>query len=105
MPKILLVEDDSSISMGLKFCLEQEGFDITNVSDGESALKESKENYDLILLDLNLPDMHGFEILKRVKTTLIYIIYKLYYQFYLHLYHKLYYLLILLLMCNLLFLF
>ena len=68
MPRILLVEDDSSISMGLKFCLEQEGFDITTVSDGESALKEAKENYDLILLDLNLPDMHGFEILKKVKN-------------------------------------
>lgn len=58
-----MVEDDSSIVMGLKFCLEQEGFKVFSVSTGEEAL-HFKERVSLVLLDLNLPDMHGFEVLK-----------------------------------------
>lgn len=63
MAKILMVEDDSSIVMGLTFCLEQEGFEVSSVSNGKDALN-FKEKADLVLLDLNLPDMHGFEVLK-----------------------------------------
>lgn len=63
MANILVVEDDSSIVMGLKFCLEQEGFKVFSVSTGEEALR-FKERVSLVLLDLNLPDMHGFEVLK-----------------------------------------
>lgn len=63
MANILVVEDDSSIVMGLKFCLEQEGFKVFSVSTGEEAL-HFKEKVSLVLLDLNLPDMHGFEVLK-----------------------------------------
>lgn len=63
MANILMVEDDSSIVMGLKFCLEQEGFKVFSVSTGEEAL-HFKERVSLVLLDLNLPDMHGFEVLK-----------------------------------------
>ena len=63
MANILVVEDDSSIVMGLKFCLEQEGFKVFSVSTGEEAL-HFKERVSLVLLDLNLPDMHGFEVLK-----------------------------------------
>ena len=63
MAKILMVEDDSSIVMGLTFCLEQEGFEVSSVSNGQDALN-FKEKADLVLLDLNLPDMHGFEVLK-----------------------------------------
>ena len=63
MAKILIVEDDSSIAMGLEFCLTQEGFLVECLNNGESA-KNYQGNFDLMLLDLNLPDMHGFEVLK-----------------------------------------
>ena len=63
MAKILMVEDDSSIVMGLTFCLEQEGFEVSSVSNGKDALN-FKGSANLVLLDLNLPDMHGFEVLK-----------------------------------------
>ncbi len=63
--KVLLVEDDVSILMGLKFCLEQEGFLVTCVSMGKEALEKIDDTYDLALLDLNLPDMYGFDVLKK----------------------------------------
>ncbi len=67
MSKLLIVEDDESILMGLKFCLEQEGFEVHTVSTGKEALDLRNEKFNLILLDLNLPDMHGFEVLKKWK--------------------------------------
>ena len=51
--------------MGLKFCLEQEGFLVTCVSTGKEALEKIDDTYDLALLDLNLPDMYGFDVLKK----------------------------------------
>ena len=66
MARILMVEDDNSIVMGLKFCLEQEGFQVYTASCGQDAITLNKP-VDLVLLDLNLPDMHGFEVLKTWK--------------------------------------
>jgi len=65
---VLIVEDDSSISMGLKFCLEQEGFVVDTVFCGNDAIQKMEDTYDLVLLDLNLPDMHGFDVLKVIKN-------------------------------------
>lgn len=65
--KVLIVEDDVSILMGLKFCLEQEGFVVETASLGKDALEKVKNGFDLVLLDLNLPDMNGFEILEQIK--------------------------------------
>lgn len=65
--KVLIVEDDVSILMGLKFCLEQEGFVVETASLGKEALEKVKNGFDLVLLDLNLPDMNGFEILEQIK--------------------------------------
>ena len=65
--KVLIVEDDVSILMGLKFCLEQEGFVVDTASLGKDALEKVKNGFDLVLLDLNLPDMNGFEILEQIK--------------------------------------
>lgn len=64
--KVLIVEDDESILMGLEFCLEQEGFLVDTVTLGNDALKKDISIYDIVLLDLNLPDMHGFELLKKL---------------------------------------
>lgn len=65
--KILIVEDDSSILMGLKFCLEQEDFLVEAVCLGSDALKVIDQSFDLILLDLNLPDMHGFDVMRKIQ--------------------------------------
>lgn len=68
MDKILIVEDNSSISKGLKYSLEQEGFEITIAPNGILAKKYIDNNkYNLIILDISLPDTSGFEICKYIK--------------------------------------
>lgn len=65
MNTILLVEDSESIIMGLKYSLEQEGFKVIT----SRTIKEAKEyhEYDLILLDITLPDGNGFDFFREVK--------------------------------------
>ena len=65
MNTILLVEDSESIVMGLKYSLEQEGFRVISAKTIEEA--ELASNYDLILLDITLPDGNGFDFFKEVK--------------------------------------
>ena len=68
MLKILLVEDNETIIMGLKYSLEQEGFEVEvakNVVTAQSKIK--KEKYNLCLLDITLPDGDGFEVCNFVK--------------------------------------
>ena len=68
--KILLVEDDQAILMGLKFCLEQEGFQVETALTKKEALAKSDSTISLILLDINLPDGNGFELLKAIPETI-----------------------------------
>lgn len=66
--KILIAEDERPISDIIKFNLEKEGYEIMTAFDGKEALKKALENKpDLILLDIMLPLMDGFEICKRVR--------------------------------------
>lgn len=65
--QILIVEDDSTIRSGLKYCLESEGYKILEASNGEQAL-ELSSTVNLILLDVNLPDINGFELLPQIKS-------------------------------------
>ena len=68
MKKILLVEDSDSIILGLKYSLEQENFNVEVAKTEEDTKKIiEKENFDLILLDITLPDGNGFNICKFVK--------------------------------------
>lgn len=68
MKKILLVEDSDSIILGLKYSLEQESFKVTVTKTVEETKKIiEKEEFDLILLDITLPDGNGFEICKYIK--------------------------------------
>lgn len=69
MKKILIVEDDDTIGMGLKYYLEGEDFEVILAGTGERAILELNNNDDikLILLDINLPDISGFDLFKRIK--------------------------------------
>ena len=68
MKKILMVEDEENISDFVKMELEYEGYDVTVESDGREGLNKALENdYDLIILDIMLPNMNGFEICRRLK--------------------------------------
>lgn len=65
---LLIVEDDITIRQGLKFYLEQENFNVISVEFAGDAIKTINNNHiDLILLDVNLPDMDGFELFKEIK--------------------------------------
>ena len=63
---ILIVEDDSTIRSGLKYCLECENFKVQE-SDIGLPILDKLDNIDLILLDINLPDINGFDLFKRIK--------------------------------------
>ena len=70
MKQILVVEDDETIRLGLKYYLEQEGFQILEsgtVKDTISLLDQER-NIDLILLDVNLPDGNGFDLFGEIKN-------------------------------------
>ena len=68
MSKILIIEDEQAIAELEKDYLELSGFDVEVANDGEIGLQKSLvESYDLIILDLMLPGMDGFEICRRVR--------------------------------------
>lgn len=68
MSKILCVEDDHFIADMYAHALEKAGFDVTVISNGAEALKELKQTvYDVVLLDIMLPDKTGVEILNELR--------------------------------------
>ena len=72
MKKILMVEDETSISDFIKGELEYEGYSVCIEEDGREGLEEALKNeYDLIILDIMLPSMNGFEICRRIKKVKI----------------------------------
>ncbi len=69
--KILLVEDDAFLKNICETKLRRAGFDVVSVTDGKDALKELEKGEkvpDLVLLDLLLPTMDGFEVLARIRA-------------------------------------
>jgi len=72
MPKILIVEDEESILLPLEDNLKLEGYEVSSAKDGLQGLALAKEeNYDLIVLDIMLPKMDGFEVCKRLRQDKI----------------------------------
>jgi two-component system alkaline phosphatase synthesis response regulator PhoP len=67
MKKILLVDDEQDIVEFLKYNLEQEDFEVVVGSNGEEALTKLNENPDLIILDIMMPKMDGFETCKHIR--------------------------------------
>jgi len=64
---VLVVEDDAAIAASLTVGLTDAGFSVEHVSTGNSAL--SARDYDVMLLDVGLPDIDGFEVCRRVRAT------------------------------------
>lgn len=68
--KILLIEDETNFANPVKIILERNKFDVVIAKDGEIGLEMSiSENPDLILLDIFLPKINGFEILEKLKNN------------------------------------
>lgn len=68
--RVLLIEDDPTITRSIELMLNAEGFNVYSTDLGEEGLDLGKlYDYDIILLDLNLPDMHGYDVLKKLRTA------------------------------------
>jgi DNA-binding response OmpR family regulator len=66
--RILIVDDEKDITKTFKIGLEQQGFEVTTYNDPELALSQFKENwFDLLLLDIRMPKISGFELYRRLK--------------------------------------
>ncbi len=66
--KILVVDDEKLIVKGIRFSLEQEGYEVSCAYDGEEALEQAKQGkFDLILLDVMLPKYTGFEVCQMIR--------------------------------------
>ncbi|MBM7871702.1 DNA-binding response OmpR family regulator [Clostridium pascui] len=69
MNRLLLVEDDEALSMGIEFTLKDEGYEVLSAStlEGGKVLFE-RENFDLVILDVNLPDGNGYDFCKYIRS-------------------------------------
>ena len=68
--KILIADDEESIVIGLTALLEEEGYNVFSVMNGQEAFDElNKQNYALLLADLKMPGLDGLQILKKIKKT------------------------------------
>ena len=76
MDQILLIEDDSTIAAGLAYSLEQEGWKVTSIgtlAQGKEALETGR--YQLLLVDVGLPDGNGFDLCAAAKSKNIPVIF------------------------------
>src|SRR5207302_6751485 len=75
--RVLLIEDDSATAQSIELMLRSESFDVYTTDQGQEGVDLGKlYDYDIILLDLNLPDISGFEVLRslrvcKVKTPIL----------------------------------
>ena len=68
--RVLLVEDDSATAQSIELMLKSESFSVYTTDLGEEGIDLGKiYDYDIILLDLNLPDMSGFEVLRSLRVS------------------------------------
>ena len=69
--KVLIVDDEPDVNLSLKMTLEENGFKIDSFTDPLSALENFKERaagvYDLLILDIKMPEMNGFELYRQIK--------------------------------------
>jgi DNA-binding response OmpR family regulator len=68
MAKVLVVDDEPNILISLEFLMQQAGFDVITAEDGEQALAHVQQAPpDLILLDISLPGISGFDVLEQLR--------------------------------------
>jgi DNA-binding response OmpR family regulator len=68
--KVLVVDDEPNIVMSLRFLMEREGYQVEVAPTGEAALGAlGREPADLVLLDVMMPDVDGFEVCQRIRTN------------------------------------
>ena len=72
MKKILLIDDEVDILEFLKYNLEQNNFEVLVSNNGKDALKKIEQNPDLIVLDIMMPEMDGFELYHQIKKNKVY---------------------------------
>ena len=66
--KILIIEDDTDLREGLKFSFESDGYEVADVGTKQEGILEIRRgDYDMVLLDCNLPDGTGFELCREVR--------------------------------------
>jgi two-component system OmpR family response regulator len=67
--RLMIVEDDTSLATGLMRALSNEGYDVTAATSGEESLERLRgESFDLLVLDIGLPGIDGFEVLRRLRA-------------------------------------
>ena len=68
--KVLVIDDDPYILMSLEFLMKKNGYDVMVARNGEEALEIlSKSTPDIVLLDIMMPDVNGYDICKHIKST------------------------------------
>jgi len=68
--KILLVDDEPNILLSLQFLMQRAGYQVTTAADGEQALQRvASDPPDLILLDINMPRLNGYEVCERIRAN------------------------------------
>lgn len=68
--RVLVIEDDSATAQAMELMLQSEGMNVIVTDEGEDGLDLAKlYDYDIVLLDLNLPDISGFEVLRQMRTA------------------------------------
>jgi CheY-like chemotaxis protein len=69
MPRILIVDDEPNIVLALELLMKREGYEILTVDDGQKVFEVVREfNPDLILLDIMMPKMDGYEVCQRIRA-------------------------------------
>lgn len=72
MAKILVVDDEASIVTMLAYNLKKEGYDVVTAEDGEVALEKfESEKPDLLLLDIMMPKMDGYEVCRKIREKVM----------------------------------
>lgn len=70
MTKILIIEDEASFSEALSFLLQKEGYSINIADNGKDGLEQFKsQDFDLVLLDLMIPELSGIEVCRAIRST------------------------------------
>ncbi len=69
-PRVLLMEDENSVAQALQIILADEGYGVNRTATGQGALASmSREDFDLLVADLRLPDMSGMDVIRRIKRS------------------------------------